>query len=71
MFKICRNVSPPIVRQLFKLQNNGYSLQYKKCFLWNRKYFISWREKQAVPNEFKKETSFDAFKKLTKKWEIP
>ena len=69
MFKICRNISPTIVRQLFQLQNNDYSLPYKKCFLWNTKHFISWPENQTVPNEFKKETSLDAFKQLTKKWQ--
>ena len=27
MFKVCRNISPPIVRQLFQLRNNDYNLR--------------------------------------------
>ena len=79
MFKVYRNISPPIVRQLFQLRNNDYNLRQFPQFdspnvisvfcgtesisflgpkIWN-----------IVPNEFKKETSLDAFKKLIKKWQ--
>ena len=53
MFNIYRNISPPIVRQLFQPRNNDYNfrqfLQFdlpnvRNVFLWNRKYFIPWSE---------------------------
>ena len=77
MFKVYRNISPPIVRQLFQLRNNDYNLrQFSQFDLPNVKSVFCGTESisflgpkiwNIVPNEFKKET-LDAFKKLIKKW---
>ena len=79
MFKVYRNVSSPIVRQLFQLRNNDYNLrQFSQFDLPNVKSVFCGTESisflgpkiwNIVPNEFKKETSLDAFKKLIKKWQ--
>ena len=43
MFKVYRNMSPSIVRQLFQSRDNDYNLrQFSQFNLWNKKYFISW-----------------------------
>ena len=79
MFKVYRNISPPIERQLFPLRNNDYNLrQFSQFDLPNVKSvfcgtesisFLGLKIWNIVPNEFKKETSLDAFKKLIKKWQ--
>ena len=76
MFMVYRNISPPIVRQLFQLRNNDYNLrQFSQFDLPNVKSVFCGTESisflgpkiwNIVPNEFKKETSLDAFKKLIK-----
>ena len=77
MFKVYRNIYPPIVRQLFHLRNDDYNLrQFPQFDLPNVKSvscgtesisFLGLKIWNIVPNEFKKETSLDAFKKLIKK----
>ena len=77
MFKVYRNISPPIVRQLFQLRNNDYNLRQfsqfdftkcKKCFCGTKSIsFLGARIWNIVPNEFKKKTSLHAFEKLIKK----
>ena len=79
MFKVYRNISPPIVRQLFQSRNNDYNLrQFSQFELPNVRRVLCGTESisflgpkiwNIVPNEFKKETSLHAFKKLIKKWE--
>ena len=79
MFKVYRNIFPPIVRQLFQPRNNDYNLrQFSQFELLNVRRvfcgkesisFVGSRYWNIVPNEFKKETSLHAFKKLIKKWE--
>ena len=79
MFKVYRNISPPIVRQLFQLRNNDYNLrQFSQFDLPNVKSvfcgtesisFLGLKIWNIVPNEFKKKTSSYAFKKLIKKWQ--
>ena len=44
MFKVCRNISPPIVRQLFQLRNNDYNLrQFSQFNLPNVKSVFLWK----------------------------
>ena len=79
MFKVYGNISPPIVRQLFQSRNNDYNLrQFSQFELPNVRSvfcetesisFLGPKIWNIVPNEFKKETSLHAFKKLIKKWE--
>ena len=79
MFKLYRNISPPIARQLFQSRNNDYNLrQFSQFELPNVRSvfcgtvsisFLGPKIWNIVPNEFKKETSLHAFKKLTKKWQ--
>ena len=79
MFKVYRDISPHIVRQLFQLRKNDYNLrQFSQIDLPNVKSAFCGTESVSfpgpkiwniVPNEFKKETSLDAFKKLIKKWQ--
>ena len=79
MFKVYRNISPSIVRQLFQSRNNDYNLrQFSQFELPNVRSvfcgtvsisFLGPKIWNIVPNEFKKETSLHAFKKLIKKWE--
>ena len=78
MFKVYSTIFPPIVRQLFQLRNNNYNLrQFLQFDLPNVRSVFCGTESisflgpsiwNIVPNEFKKETSLDAFKKLIKKW---
>ena len=50
IFKVYRNISLSIVKQLFQSSNNvtihdnfqNLITRSKKCFSWNRKCFISW-----------------------------
>ena len=77
MFKVYRNISPPIARQLFQPRNNVYDLrQFSQCELPNVRSvfygtesipFLARKIWKIVPNEFKKKTSLHAFKKLIKK----
>ena len=64
MFKVYRNASPPIVRQLFQSRNNDYNLRQfsqfelpgvRSVFKQNISFFGPkiWN---IFPNEFKKET---------------
>ena len=79
MFKVYRNIFPPIVIQLFQSRNNDYNLrQFSQFELPNVRSvfcgtvsisFLGPKIWNIVPNEFKKETSLHAFKKLTKKWQ--
>ena len=79
MCKLYGNISPPIVRQLFQSRNNDYNLrQFSQFELLNVRSvfcatesisFVGPKIWNIVPNEFKKETSLHAFKKLIKKWE--
>ena len=76
MSKIYRNISPTIVRQLFQPRNNDYNLlQLSQFELPNVRSvfcglesisFLGPKIWNIVPNEFKKETSLHAFKKLIK-----
>ena len=71
MFKINRNISPHIVRQLFQSSNNVYNLrQFSQFELPNVRSVFCGTESisflgpkiwNIVPNEFKKETSLNAF----------
>ena len=79
IFKVYRNISSAIVRQLFQSRNNDYNLrQFSQFELPNVRSvfcgtvsisFLGPKIWNIVPNEFKKETSLHAFKKLIKKWE--
>ena len=78
MFKLHRNISPSIVRQLFQSKNKYCNLrQFTQFELLNVSVFcgtesISFLGPKIwniVPNEFKKETSLHAYKKLIKKWQ--
>ena len=79
IFKVYRNISSAIVRQLFQSRNNDYNLrQFSQFELPNVRRVLCGTESisflgpkiwNIVPNEFKKETSLHAFKKLIKKWE--
>ena len=72
-------IFPPIVRQLFQLRNNDYNLRQlpqfdlpnvRSVFCGTESIsFLGLKIWNIVPNEFKKETSLDAFKKLIKKWQ--
>ena len=62
------------MRQLCRLRNNDYNLrQFSQFNLPNvkdafcGKIFLGLKIWNIVPNEFKKETSLDGFKKLIKK----
>ena len=76
MFQVYRNISPPIVGQLFQLRNNDYNLrQYSQSNLPNVRSafcetesasFLGPKIWNIAHNEFKKKTT-DAFKKLIKK----
>ena len=78
MFKVYRNRSPSIERELFQLRNNlrqynlrqlpQFDLPNVRSFFW-RTESISFRGPKIwniVPTEFKKGTSLDGFKKLIK-----
>ena len=75
MFKVYRNISPPIVRQLFQSRNNDYNLrQFSQFGLPNVRSvfcgtesipFLASKIWNIVRNEFTKEISLHAFKKLT------
>ena len=75
-----RDVSPPIVRQLFQSRNNDYHLrQFSQFELTNVRIVFSGTETISflgtkiwnfIPNKFKKETSLHAFKKSIKKWRL-
>ena len=79
MSKVYRNISPPIVRQLFQSRNNDYnSRQFSQFELPNGRSVFCGAENisllgpkiwNIVPNAFKKETSLHVFKKLIKKWQ--
>ena len=79
MFKVYRNTFPPIVKQLFQLRNIDYNLlQFSQFDLPNVRSAYCGTESisslgtriwNIVPNECKKQTSLDAFKKLIKKWQ--
>ena len=79
MFNVYRDISPPIVKQFFQARNNDYNLrQFSQFELPNVRSVFSGTESvlflrpkiwNIVPNEFMKETSLHAFKKLTKKWQ--
>ena len=76
MFKVYRNISPPIVRELFQSMNNDYNLRQfsqfelpdvRRVFCGTEGIsFLGSKIWNTVPNEFKKETSLHAFKKLIK-----
>ena len=76
MFKVY-NISPSIVRQFFQSRNNDYNFwQFSQFELTNVKSVFCGTESTSfldpkiwniVPNEFKKETLLQAFKKLIKK----
>ena len=78
MFKVYRNISPSIVRQLFQSRNNDYNLrQFSQFELPNVSSvfrgtesisFLGSKIWNIVPNEFKKKTSLHAFKQLIMKW---
>ena len=80
MSKVYRNITSPIVRELFQSRNNDYNLwQFSQFELPNvrsalcgtdRISFLSPKIWNIVPNEFKKETSLHAFRKLIKKWQL-
>ena len=80
MFKVYRDVSPRIVRQLFQSRNNDYNLrQFSQFELPNVRSVFCRTESisflipeiwNIIPNEFKKETSLHAFKKSIKKWRL-
>ena len=69
----------PIVRQLFQSRKNDYKLRpfsqfelpnVKSVFCGTESIsFLGPKIGNIVPNEFKKETPLNAFKKLIKKWE--
>ena len=78
MFKVYRNRSPSIERELFQLRNNlrqynlrqlsQFDLPNVRSFFW-RTESISFRGPKIwniVPTEFKKGTSLNGFKKLIK-----
>ena len=79
MFKVCRNISLPIVRELIQSGNNDYNFrQFSQFQLPNVRSvscrtesisFLGPKISNIVPNEFKKEKSLHAFKKLIKKWQ--
>ena len=79
IFKLYRNISSHIVRQLFQLRNNDYNLrQFSQFDLPNVRSIFYGTESisflgpkiwNILPNEFKKETSLDVFKKLIKNWQ--
>ena len=79
IFKLYRNISSHTVRQLFQLRNNDYNLrQFSQFDLPNVRCIFCGTESisflgpkiwNILPNEFKKETSLDAFKKLIKNWQ--
>ena len=72
-----RNISPPIVRQSLQSRNNDYNLrQFSQFELRNvisvfcgtkGILFLVPKTWNIDPNEFKKETSLHAFKKLIQK----
>ena len=74
MFKVYRNIFSPIVTQLFQSRNNDYNLrQFSQFELPNVRSvfcetesisFLGPKIWNIVPNEFKKETSLHAFKKV-------
>ena len=74
MFKVYRNIFSPIVTQLFQSRNNDYNLrQFSQFELPNVRSVFCGTESisflgpkiwNIVPNEFKKETSLHAFKKV-------
>ena len=67
MFKVYRNISPPIVRQLFQLRNSDYNLRQfsqfdlpnvESVFCGTESFpFLGSKIWNTVPNAFKKETS--------------
>ena len=75
MFKVYRNISPPIVRQLFQSRNNDYNLRkfsqfglpnVRSVFCGTESIpFLASKIWNIVRNEFTKEISLHAFKKLT------
>ena len=79
MFKLYRNITPPIVRQLFQSRNIDYNLRkFPQFELPNVRSVFCGRESisflgpkiwNIVPNEFKNKRSLHAFKKFIKKWE--
>ena len=79
MFRVYGDISTPIVRQLYQSRNNDYNLrQFSQFELPNVRRVLCGTESisflgpkiwNIVPNEFKKETSLHAFKKLIKKWQ--
>ena len=79
MFKVYRNISPPIVRQLFQSRNNDYNLrqfsQFELPIVWSvfcgtkSISFLGQKSWNIVPDQFKKEISLHAFKKLIERWE--
>ena len=76
MFKVYRNISPPILRQSFWLRNNDYNLQQFSQFdlpsvrnvFFGTESILLFGPKiwNIIPTEFMKETSLYAFKKLIK-----
>ena len=74
MFKVYRNIFSHIVTQLFQSRNNDYNLrQFSQFELPNVRSvfcetesisFLGPKIWNIVPNEFKKETSLHAFKKV-------
>ena len=79
MFKVYRNISPPIVRELFQSRNNDYNLRLFSQFeLPNVRrvfcgtegiHFLAQKSEILFLMNLKKETSLHAFKKLIKEWE--
>ena len=75
MFKVY-NISPSIVRQFFQSRNNDYNFEQfsqfelsdvRSVFCGTESIsFLGPKIRNIVPNEFKKETSLQAFKKLIK-----
>ena len=78
--KLYRNISPPIVRQLFLSRNNDYNLREFSQFELPKVgsffcgtesiSFLGLKIWNIAPNEFKKEISLRAFKELITKWQL-
>ena len=78
MFKVCRNLSPPIFSEIFHRRDINYNLRIKSDFAMPnvRSVFhgsesilhLGTKIWDIVPLEFKELTSVVAFKKGIKEW---